>query len=196
MQAHPSRQSGGSTRNFRRSIMYSVESQRTISRISRTSSMPLNYLGEYSIFIKPAQSRDAEENAQIIKILKRFAYFENSHKDILSNQSSIKNNKYRTFENFLSDCAVHLQLEHFTKGETIFHKGDYGKKVYFICKGSVGVYINRDKESRQDEETKMENLKFKLQKAKQDGEEVMATPTQQEILDNIEDFPEYLNDLL
>lgn len=136
------------------------------SRFSRKKSIPasqMNKLEEYAVFKKPLDERSEKDIQEMVEILKRYPFFKQSYE---ANQAKAnekeKSDEILPFVKFLRNIAHHLNIEYAHEGEAIFHKGEVGSIIYFISKGSVGVYVPRDPNEILEDQEAMASIKNKL----------------------------------
>lgn len=94
-----------------------------------------NYLAE--LFTKKPEHRTSSDKEEILNRLKLFPFFEKSFQKM----SSTIRDKQRAYDDFIMECSKYLLYEYFEAGQPIFHKGDYGKKMFLILDGECSVYI-------------------------------------------------------
>lgn len=80
----------------------------------------------------------------MVQFLKRFPFFETNYNKFSENAAD-NGGSFAGFENFIKEVAQNLHLECYKETELIFHEGDSGFKMYFICKGNSFFNFNFSK---------------------------------------------------
>lgn len=115
----------------------------TMLGVRRSSMVELDYI---SIFKMPFEDRSEQHNNLITERLKKFDFFKTKFDKLKEDDENNGLPFLESIESFILEISKYLQLERLEAGQILFHKGDVGKKMYFIHEGQVSIVIPKKQE--------------------------------------------------
>lgn len=75
----------------------------------------------------------------MVFFLKKFPFFSSSYKTF-SAESEASGANVLSYDDFIGNVADNIHMETYKSHELIFHHGDNGFKMYFVCQGIFQIF--------------------------------------------------------